>query len=227
VTSRWPSNVTPFSAGTAERSRPDAHKQVPRPAPGRPSSMARFLAKVDFGSSPRGCWLWMASTQRWGHGQFQTGTTMALAHRWFYIQVVGPIPADLDLDQHAAWVQPSRDERAQDPLPSWARVRGRQPVRQARRSTGVSRLYPHSRTGESEGSMSMSSAVHPFLPSANPRHSACERCGLPRKAHADPELHRTSVVGHLNLAIKSVREGDLHMAVIHVGTAQKLLDGDD
>lgn len=98
MTSRWPSNVTPFSAGTAERSRPDAHKQVPRPAPGRPSSMSRFLAKVDFGSSPRGCWLWTASAHSWGHGQFQTGTTMALAHRWFYSQVVGPVPADLDLD---------------------------------------------------------------------------------------------------------------------------------
>jgi hypothetical protein len=34
MTSHWP-YLSPFSAGTAERSRPDAHKQVPRPAPGR------------------------------------------------------------------------------------------------------------------------------------------------------------------------------------------------
>jgi hypothetical protein len=75
--------------------------------------------------------------------------------------------------------------------------------------------------------MSMSSAVHPFLPSANPRHSGCERCGLPQAAHQHPELLKASVVSHLEMAVKSVREGDLHMAVIHVGTAQKLLDGDD
>jgi hypothetical protein len=69
--------------------------------------------------------------------------------------------------------------------------------------------------------------AHSFLRSANPRHAQCERCGLPRKAHEDPVLHRTSVVGHLNLAIKAATEQDMHLCAVHVGTAQKLLEGDD
>ncbi len=46
----------------------------------------RFLAKVNFGNSPRlaGCWLWTASTNPLGYGQFWMGGKSQLAHRVSY-----------------------------------------------------------------------------------------------------------------------------------------------
>lgn len=71
---------------------------------------------------------------------------------------------------------------------------------------------------------------HSFIKSANPRIRTCARCEKARQdpVHgSDPELRRTSIVGHLNLAIKAAREADMHLCAIHVGTAQKILEGDD
>lgn len=60
----------------------------------RKPPMQRFLNKVYIID---GHWIWCGSTSR-GYGQFNDGDTMRAAHRWIYTQLVGPIPAGLDLD---------------------------------------------------------------------------------------------------------------------------------
>lgn len=57
----------------------------------------RFWPKVDKGG-PDGCWLWTASFNPYGYGQFYTGSRLGKAHRFAYELVVGPIPDGLELD---------------------------------------------------------------------------------------------------------------------------------
>src|SRR6266516_6515199 len=75
----------------AQRSGP-----VPRPPE------ERFWEKVDK-NSPEGCWLWPAGCDRDGYGHFQVDAagghnSQALAHRYAYELLVGPIPEGLTLD---------------------------------------------------------------------------------------------------------------------------------
>lgn len=65
------------------------------------SILERFEAK--YIPEPNcGCWLWTASLDGKGYGQFQIGTRAAQklvrAHRFAYEQAKGPIPKGLDLD---------------------------------------------------------------------------------------------------------------------------------
>lgn len=55
----------------------------------------RFWSKVEFTES---CWLWLASRNRSGYGQFNASGRSVLAHRWAYEQLVGPIPRGLSVD---------------------------------------------------------------------------------------------------------------------------------
>lgn len=68
------------------------------PSPSRNNAPAdeRFWVKVE--ENPAGCWLWQASTRN-GYGCFavEPGDN-AYAHRWAYEQMVGEIPAGLQLD---------------------------------------------------------------------------------------------------------------------------------
>lgn len=71
----------------------------------RPSALERWSAKVDVGDISElrpdlgKCWLWNASKfATTGYGQFNSGTTITTAHRWGYQNIVGPIPAGLELD---------------------------------------------------------------------------------------------------------------------------------
>jgi len=52
----------------------------------------RFLSKTE--PSESGCWLWRNPTKL-GYGQFWSGGTNHIAHRWSYQHFVGPIPAGL------------------------------------------------------------------------------------------------------------------------------------
>lgn len=46
-----------------------------------------------------GCWEWRRSSDRTGYGQFYDRNRRSIgAYRWGYEQLVGPIPAGLDLD---------------------------------------------------------------------------------------------------------------------------------
>lgn len=54
---------------------------------------ARFWAKVD--RSGDGCWLWTASTDQGGYGQFQIGRRPFKAHRISWELANGPVPAGL------------------------------------------------------------------------------------------------------------------------------------
>ena len=55
----------------------------------------RFWRKVDATGS---CWLWNASTNQGGYGQFKVGPRPHLAHRVAFEALAGPIPAGLQLD---------------------------------------------------------------------------------------------------------------------------------
>lgn len=63
--------------------------------------MQRFMGKVR--TTPSGCMEWTGGTNGVGYGMFFTDwaggkNTRKLAHRWYYEQVRGPIPAGLHLD---------------------------------------------------------------------------------------------------------------------------------
>lgn len=63
------------------------------------TTWTRFWKKVSV--VPGGCWLWTASLYPNGYGCFHLSSRprrSALAHRWCYEQVMGPVPAGLDLD---------------------------------------------------------------------------------------------------------------------------------
>lgn len=64
---------------------------------GQRPAWARFWEKVDR-TDPSGCWLWTASTSHNGYGQFTVTAVPIKAHRWAYTNLVGPIPAGLQLD---------------------------------------------------------------------------------------------------------------------------------
>lgn len=57
----------------------------------------RFMAKISMGA-PDGCWMWTASTQGRGYGQFKWGTKVVLAHKTMYEIENGPVPAGMLLD---------------------------------------------------------------------------------------------------------------------------------
>lgn len=59
------------------------------------SDLARFWAKVRKTDS---CWLWTASVQPTGYGQFQINRTVVYAHRLSWEIAYGPIGAGLDID---------------------------------------------------------------------------------------------------------------------------------
>lgn len=54
----------------------------------------RFWSHVDKSGE---CWLWTASVDRKGYGQFQTGNFCAKAHRVAWVLMNGPIPDELDV----------------------------------------------------------------------------------------------------------------------------------
>lgn len=67
----------------------------------RLTALERFLAKVDPldpPSTPGDCWRWMGHRGRSDYPRFTVDGRSWLAHRWIYIQRVGPIPEGLELD---------------------------------------------------------------------------------------------------------------------------------
>lgn len=60
-----------------------------------PDVAARFWAKVDTSGGPDACWLWTASLNAKGYGQFKLGGAMRGAHRAAYEISTGPIPDGL------------------------------------------------------------------------------------------------------------------------------------
>lgn len=92
----------------------------------------RFWAKVDKGGpipdrrpelGP--CWVWMGATADGGYGSFRVdgGRRTVTAHRWGYLNFVGPIPDGLHLDHlchNPPCVRPDHLEPV-PPLVNWAR----------------------------------------------------------------------------------------------------------
>lgn len=59
------------------------------------SNLKRFWAKVD---KTETCWLWTASTQGAGYGQFQVNRRVVSAHRYSWMLANGEPPKGVDLD---------------------------------------------------------------------------------------------------------------------------------
>ena len=59
-------------------------------------TVSRFMLKVEV--APNGCWVWRGTITPKGYGMFHGDEKMGSAHRWAYSNLVGPIPADLQLD---------------------------------------------------------------------------------------------------------------------------------
>lgn len=74
--------------------------------------LRRFTRKY-INTGPRGCWLWLNSTDRDGYGFFKLKGKTRLAHRVAYEHYVGPIPAGFELDhlcRHRGCVNPTHLE---------------------------------------------------------------------------------------------------------------------
>lgn len=56
----------------------------------------RFLAKIEVQAD--GCWIWTASLDTHGYGQFYDGKKLRKAYRVAYELYVGPVPEGLQLD---------------------------------------------------------------------------------------------------------------------------------
>ncbi len=69
---------------------------MPRQYTKRPSE-ERFWSKVVF-PEDSDCWLWAASINNNGYGEFWAGDKYVKAHRWAYEYLIGPIPAGLTID---------------------------------------------------------------------------------------------------------------------------------
>lgn len=55
--------------------------------------------RIDFTSSPNGCWLWVGCKTQDGYPLWKTTNNVSVyAHRFIYAQEVGPIPTGLTLD---------------------------------------------------------------------------------------------------------------------------------
>ena len=71
------------------------------------TDLERFLEKVNVaGPVPAHCpelgrcWEWTARRQPSGHGRFGLGRRVVQAHRWSYVNLVGPLPAGRQVNHH-------------------------------------------------------------------------------------------------------------------------------
>lgn len=62
------------------------------------ASLPRFWSKVQKQEGGDGCWLWTASRDRYGYGQFNTRGVVRRAHTLAYEEAYGPVPVGLVLD---------------------------------------------------------------------------------------------------------------------------------
>lgn len=62
-----------------------------------PITLAMFWSKVRIPENPSDCWEWTSTLKENGYGRFTFDGGRALAHRWAYEQLRGPIPDGLQM----------------------------------------------------------------------------------------------------------------------------------
>ena len=82
----------------------------------------RFWAKVDTSAGPGTCWLWMASRNNNGYGQFFADGRLVLSHRYSYELQIGPIPPGLFID-HLCRTRAGQNPRHMEPVTNAENVR--------------------------------------------------------------------------------------------------------
>jgi hypothetical protein len=93
----------------------------------------RFQAKIEL--DQRGCWLWTGYVEpRGGYGRVKLGGRVEWAHRAVYILLVGPIPADREID-HICRVRHCVNPAHLDVVTPKVNVARRRPPRRIERST--------------------------------------------------------------------------------------------
>lgn len=63
----------------------------------KPTALERFLSKIEVDPATD-CWLWTAGLANGGYGKFKANGRTHLAHRWYYEDLYGAVPAELQLD---------------------------------------------------------------------------------------------------------------------------------
>lgn len=63
----------------------------------RGTVLERFERKIKRNEDPLGCWEWQGAKNKLGYGEFAENKKPIPAHRWAYVNQVGPIPEGMDL----------------------------------------------------------------------------------------------------------------------------------
>jgi hypothetical protein len=141
--SSYLNNANPRDVGSV-RGRGTREVRTPMQTKYTDAQTARFWPKVQKGE---GCWEWAASRSREGYGRFflgrdENGKHNALAHRFAYEVLVGPIPEGLQLD-HLCRNPPCVNPAHLEPVTSRENsLRGEGLVGQRARQTHCLRGHP-------------------------------------------------------------------------------------
>lgn len=103
------------------------------------SASERFWARVDKSDE---CWIWLGAKAAGGYGRVVVDGRYWMAHRFAYVDMVGPIPEGLELD-HLCRVRDCVNPSHLEPVTHWENVRrGDGPVARNARKTECLNGHP-------------------------------------------------------------------------------------
>jgi hypothetical protein len=101
----------------------------------------RFWSKVD---KTGDCWLWTGGVTDCGYGQFApTHTTWALAHRFSFELLTGPIPVGMQLDHRHTCPKSCVNPSHLHPVTNKQNAENRAGAQRNNKSSGIRNVYRH------------------------------------------------------------------------------------